>query len=112
MPIRKAPIDSFSVIHNARMTGNGKPTCAISGASPIDYHGFPAWNAVTYHPIFCMPKVNANRNPAARKSKRPLSIISKSVEKLKEEIENRENGNLSDCRCAEWRELSFSFPGF
>ena len=85
MPTKKAPIDSFSVIHNARMNGNGKPTCAISGASPMDDSGFPAWNAVTYHPIFCMPKVNASRNPAARKTKSPGSIISKGPKaKLKE----------------------------
>jgi hypothetical protein len=85
MPIKKAPIDSFSVIHNARMTGNGKPTCAISGASPMDDNGFPAWNAITYHPIFCMPNVNASKNPAARKNKRPVSIITKNVNlKVKE----------------------------
>jgi hypothetical protein len=58
------------------MIGKGKPTFAMSGARPMDASGFPAWNAVKYHPIFCMPNVNASRNPAARESKRPMLIIS------------------------------------
>ena len=77
MPTKNAPMDSFRVIHNARMIGNGKPTCAISGVSPMDDSGFPACNAIAYHPIFCMPNVNASRNPAERKTKSPKSIISK-----------------------------------
>jgi hypothetical protein len=56
--------------------------------------------------------VKANRNPAARKSKRPVSIISKSIElKFKGKIKDRENGSLAIADAGMER-LSFSFPGF
>jgi len=35
-PRNSAPIDSLNVIQRARITGAGKPTCAINGARPID----------------------------------------------------------------------------
>ena len=75
MPMKKAPIDSFNVIQSARMIGKGKPTFAMSGARPMDASGFPAWNAVTYQPIYSIPNVNASRKPAARESKKPMLII-------------------------------------